>query len=187
MIYSEKFLEQVAFYFIIFGSISYTLYGFFKIDTIDIINKYSINGMDFALHFIIMSSIAYHLNRRDFHLPFLGNAVYPCTSLMEKTPKNASLSIELFGLTPNVNVVYWASEQINNKSDVIIDNPWDAYDEYSNSGVGKTDDKGYIVVRIRPPIQYRIPTGKILKKHLHYRECIGKGMLGPVKSHYIYI
>ena len=88
-------------------------------------------------------------------------------------------------VTPNVNIVYWASEQNDRASDKIVETPWEAYNMFSNTGVSKSDEKGTAIIHIRPSIAYKVPTGHIISKHVHYRECIGKGMLGPVKTHYV--
>lgn len=142
--------------------------------------------------FIGMSAI-YLVLRRDTYLPFLGKAVYPCGSLSEKSPLNADTTVRL-RTAPNTNVIFWAAESgksgksgnsgNSGKSDVVVDNPWDAYDQYANTGVARSDAKGYAVLRFRKPVQYKTPGAfaRTLPVHVHYRICKGGGMLGRVET-----
>lgn len=180
------YLQKLSFVLVLFGSITSLGIGFFDTNIIDEINNAFVDGVGFVLYFLITVATIYNISRRDFYLPFLGHSVYPCNILTPKEPLDASLSIELKNLTPSVNIVYWASDVVDpTKPEKIIDNPWDAYNKYSNSGVALTEEDGTCVVKIRKPSQYRIPTGFKLKKHLHFRECIGNGMLGPVRTKYL--
>ena len=183
--YLKAYLEKFSYSILLFSSFVFSVYGFSNLDIISEINKL-FDGLNFVIYFLTIISVLYNVNRRNFYLPFLGNAVYPCGSLVIKEPKNASLTINLSDLSPNTNIIYWASEQSNFKEDTIIDTPWDAYDEFANTGVARSNENGNATVIIRPPIRYKIPIHKnIINKHLHYRECKGKGMLGPVKTLYI--
>jgi hypothetical protein len=131
--------------------------------------------------FIGMSAV-YLVLRRDTYLPFLGKSAYPCGSLSEKSPLNANTTARV-RTAPNTNVIYWAAE--SGKSDVVVDNPWDAYDQYANTGVARSDANGYAVLRFRKPAQYRTPGAfpRTLPVHVHYRICKGGGgMLGRVET-----
>jgi uncharacterized membrane protein YuzA (DUF378 family) len=119
---------------------------------------------------------------QDFYLSFLGQAVYPCGSLTGKVPAKADTEVRV-RVPPNSNVIYWASEP--NKDDAVIDNPWDAYMNYENSGVVKANDMGEATLKIRHPSSYIVPIGRQLSKHLHYRYCFHPGMLSKVFTVYV--
>jgi hypothetical protein len=126
---------------------------------------------------VIMS---YYVIQREYYLPFLGNAVFPCDSLESKEPSNAQRTIHVENLPANVNVFYWAAEE--NDSKEIEENPWLAYKKYANSGITRSSSKGTADLSIREPVKYRVPTGTTLERHVHYRYCIGDGMLSEVRT-----
>ena len=131
--------------------------------------------------FIGVSAI-YLLLRRETYLPFLGRAVYPCGSLTEKSPLNADTTVRI-RTAPNTNVIYWAAE--SKAASAVIDNPWDAYDQYANTGVARSDANGVAVLKVRKPAQYKTPGvfARTLPVHVHYRICKGGGgMLGRVEN-----
>lgn len=178
--YRQLVFEKITYGILLFTSLLVVMNGVFKLNVL----KFIPNPLTYIIYFIIMCSIVYNVFRRDYYLPFLGNSVYPCKSLKPVTPENASIEVKVENLTPSVNIVYWASEKKNDK-DVIIKTPWEAYDSNANSGVTLSDDYGKAILKIREPVSYRIPTGSVQKKHVHYRECIGNGMLGPVQTIYL--
>lgn len=185
-IFVPFYLQKAAFATLIFGCIVLIGIGFFEVNLIETINNGSLDGIGFVLYFLVALATFYNITRRDFYLPFLGHSVHPCNVLTPKTPHSANLSITVHNLTPNVNVVYWASDVVDPiHPDKVVETPWDAYDKYANSGVALTNDNGTCVLKIRKPSQYKIPMGFKLKKHVHFRECIGKGMLGPVRTKYV--
>ena len=137
--------------------------------------------INFIIILCVVASIIYHVFDRNFYLPFLGWSVYPCGSLAEKIPLNADTTVTV-QVKPNVNVIYWGSEPTSNK-DKPIDNPWDAYANYDNSGVVRADSSGKAVLHFRNPSTYKVGLlNKTLKKHIHYRECRHPGMLSSVKT-----
>jgi len=133
---------------------------------------------------IIVASIMNSLFDRNFYLPFLGWAVYPCGSLAEKVPNNADKTVTI-QVPPNVNVIYWASEPSNPELQPISD-PWEAYANYDNSGVVKADSNGKAVLRFRSPSSYKVGLfNTTLKTHVHYRICKHPGMLSDVKTVFV--
>ena len=137
--------------------------------------------ISFIVILIIVASIIYNLFDRNFYLPFLGWSVYPCGSLAEKVPNKADTTVTI-QVKPNVNVIYWASEPSSAENQP-IDNPWDAYANYDNSGVVKADDTGKAVLHVRNPSSYQVGLmNKTLKRHVHYRECRHPGMLSYIKT-----
>jgi hypothetical protein len=129
----------------------------------------------------VTASIIYFLFDRNFYLPFLGWAVYPCGSLAQKIPLNADTNV-VIQVPPNVNVIYWASEP-SKKNDQPIGDPWEAYANYDNSGVVKSDATGKAILSFRSPSSYNVGAlNKTLKIHVHYRICKHPGMLSDVKT-----
>lgn len=116
--------------------------------------------------------------RRNVYLPFLGETVYPCDNLTEKTPDGADLSVKVTDVPANVKVVYWAAEP----STTIIGNPWDAYGKYENSGVVISDANGTATLSIRKPAGYKVPSGRKLNPHVHYRFCQESGILSSIRT-----
>ena len=173
--YRQLVFEKITYGILLFTSLVVVVNGIFKLNILKLIP----NPLTYIIYFTIMLSIVYNIFRRDYYLPFLGNTVYPCNSLTLKTPENANVMRKVSDLRPNVNVVFWASESSEDK---VIDNPWDAYDTYSNAGVTISDSNGNATFMVRTPTPYKIPSGFVLDNHIHYRECIGKGILGPVKT-----
>ena len=137
--------------------------------------------ISFIVILIVVASILYNIFNRNFYLSFLGCSVYPCGSLAEKIPLNADTKVTV-QVKPNVNVIYWASE--SSKSDnQPIDNPWDAYANYDNSGVVRADANGKAVLQVRNPSSYQVGLmNKTLSRHIHYRECRHPGMLSEIKT-----
>lgn len=179
----QFYLQKLSLALVLFGCVVLLGIGFSGTNVIEEVNMLFLDGLGFVIYFLIAVSTVYNMLQRDFYLPFLGHTVYPCNVLTPKEPLDASLSVTVTDLTPSVNIVYWASEVVDpSQPEKIIDNPWDAYDKYSNSGVTLTDEDGTCVLKIRKPSQYRVPSGFKLKKHVHFRECIGNGMLGPVRT-----
>ena len=135
----------------------------------------------FVVILSVVASIIYYMFNRNFYLSFLGCSVYPCGSLAEKVPRNADTTVTV-QVKPNVNVIYWASEPSPTENKP-IDNPWDAYANYDNSGVVRADSTGKAVLSFRNPSTYQVGLmNKTLKQHVHYRECRHPGMLSEVKT-----
>jgi hypothetical protein len=103
---------------------------------------------------------------RDFYLPFLGKCVFPTPIITN--PKNVQ-TMTITNLPPNVNVIYWGAKNNNTP----FDNPWEAYGDYSNSGITKSDAKGVAEIRLSCPAEYSVNKfgiiNKKLKRHVHYR------------------
>lgn len=142
--------------------------------------------VNFVVILAVVASVLYYMFNRNFYLPFLGWSVYPCGSLAEKVPLKADTSISV-KVPPNVNVIYWASEPTElQKMEEPIDNPWDAYANYENSGVVKADASGNAILRFRTPSSYNVGLmNKTLKRHVHYRVCKHPGMLSDIKTVFV--
>ena len=143
------------------------------------IRKNSVLCCIFCLVLVVCSLVVFI--DRNYYLPFLGWSVYPCGSLPEKVPTNADVIVTV-KVKPNSNVIFWASEPSNPDSQP-ISNPWDAYTNYENSGVVKSNNNGLATLKVRSPSTYRVGLmNRMLQKHVHYRVCENDGMLGPVQT-----
>jgi len=169
-IYSKKIL--------ILGALNFLIMGLFNVNLIKLIGDKISNILTFLIYILIGIAGLYHFNRRDFYLSFLDKSVYPCGSLVEKKPENATIK-KVIKTKPNINVIYWASEYGDN----IFEDPYIAYDKYANTGVVKSDNQGNALLEFRQPQGYNVPyKNKTLQPHVHYRECFYEGMLDSVKT-----
>ena len=118
--------------------------------------------------------------RRNIYLPFLGETVYPCDNLSDKTPDGADSAVTMKtpDIPPGTKVVYWAAEP----STSIVSNPWDAYGKYENSGVATSNKDGHVELKFRKPTGYKVPSGRELKPHVHYRFCQESGILSEIRT-----
>jgi hypothetical protein len=116
-------------------------------------------------------------------LPFLGLTVLPSPLIVnEKIPAGANLSytIDMNGYPDGTLVVYWAA----NKTDTIVEDPFEAYKNYNNVGVSKVKN-GKAEVRIFCPDQYKVKKvfTQLLERHFHYRIVFKEtGFLSPVMT-----
>lgn len=117
---------------------------------------------------------------RDFYLPFLGEAVMPCSVLEPKVPENADTEVKVL-VKPGDKVLYWASEPANESMKELKD--WrHAYLDYKNAGVAIADSDGFAALKVRHPQPYTVPIKGDLEAHVHYRVCMHDGFIGPVKT-----
>ncbi len=123
--------------------------------------------------------VMYYVVQRDFYLWFLAKTVFPCEALTTKEPENAEVTVHLEGLPANVNVVYWGAEA--DATTDVAENPWLAYKKFANAGVARTNPDGSVDMSLRTPVPYKVPTGRVLPRHLHYRFC-EEGVLSSVKT-----
>ena len=49
--------------------------------------------VSFIIVLVVVASLLYNMFNRNFYLPFLGWAVYPCGTLAEKVPRNADTTV----------------------------------------------------------------------------------------------
>ena len=132
--------------------------------------------------FIIAAAVIMIMKKETF-LPFLGLAHLPNTLIAEeKLPKGANLSysIDMKEYEDGTIIIYWAA----NKTDKIIEDPYEAYKNYNNVGVSKVKD-GKAEVRIFCPDKYKVKKvfNKLLERHFHYRIVYkDTGFLSPVMT-----
>jgi hypothetical protein len=132
--------------------------------------------------FVIAAAILLMMKKETF-LPFLGLAHMPNTLIAdEKIPAGANLSysIDMSDYEDGTVVIYWAA----NKTDKIIEDPYEAYKNYNNVGVSKVKN-GKAEVRIFCPDRYKVKKAfnQLLERHFHYRIVFKEtGFLSPVMT-----
>lgn len=167
-------IEIVGRFLLILGGINYLFdVNLFKYVKYPLLTK--------IINLLIGISALYFITNRDYYLPFLGKTVVPLVVPREKLPKVLT-KVKLEKLPPNTSVVYWASSGDKEH----YDNPMEAYGDYLNSGVSKTNNSGSVVVELECPSTYNVPKlgkfNKTLQRHIHYRFILpeSSGMLSRV-------
>jgi uncharacterized membrane protein YuzA (DUF378 family) len=143
-------------------------------------------NVELLIYGIVFASAIYVMFSRDTYLPFLGEMAYPCDSLVSHVPDNADTQISI-KVPPKSTIVYWASESAHTALKDLPD-PRIAYHKYENTGVVISDENGNAELKFRHPQSYIVPgiMGKTkLDKHVHYRYCIGNGMLSPIYTVFV--
>jgi len=117
-------------------------------------------------------------SKRTTWLPFLGKTILPGGLVTKQTPAKANKKI-IIKVRPNAKVAYWAATGKNKKDQDVFD----AYNNHSNSGVVIADNKGIAELLIIEGEGYRVPNGKRIPRHIHYR-IIGNSMIDRVRTVY---
>jgi hypothetical protein len=132
--------------------------------------------------FIIATAIVLIMKKETF-LPFLGLAHVPNTLIAEEripNGANISYSIDMNDYEDGTKIIYWDA----NKTDKIIEDPYEAYKNYNNVGVSKVKN-GKAEVRIFCPDKYKVKKifNQLLERHFHYRIVFkDTGFLSPVMT-----
>lgn len=181
-VYWKTKIHMICLALVIIGSINWgtTALGW---NLVEILNS-SINqlvGMNIPLNkviYILVALAAIKLAiKRDNWLQFLGNAVLPGSLIPLKQNKGDTV-VEI-KVRPNSRIAYWASLPSDEKTPEVNK----AYGDYSNSGVVMSDEKGIAKLTIQKGTDYIVPSGRVIKRHVHYRELDQAwGMVGPVKT-----
>lgn len=133
---------------------------------------------------VVLVAIVYVGSRRNTYLPFLGPTVIPQSLLKEagRVAKTGETQTTLFVNVPDgTKVAYWAAKQ---SEDVIFPDPYVAYEDYTNAGIALVKNKQAVLV-IDCPSSYKVPGGKTLKPHVHYRIMYPNGIMGSVQTLYV--
>ena len=83
---------------------------------------------------------------------------------------------------PNTKVLYWAAKKLDSDHHIV----WKAYDDYSNSGVVMSDNKGIATLKLLKGSGYIVPwgKGKYIPPHVHYRYELSPGKFGRLETVY---
>ena len=142
----------------------------------------------FYLYIMISVAVVYFMFKRNFYLPFLGRTVYPCDNISESDPKYIEGYPRKINKVqtkyPNKKIIYWAAMPGKNTKKT----PEDAYKNFENSGITKANNKGEVEFTYYKPVGYfvnRFGFEKELKPHIHYRACLGNGLLSQIETVYV--
>jgi hypothetical protein len=172
--FNDIYIHIATMILILLYSIITSLYILFN-------DEYSVILRIFVI-FVIAASIILMI-KKDTFLPFLGLTVLPNTLIAdEKIPQgaNVSYSIDMNDYEEGTVVIYWAA----NKTEKIIEDPYEAYKNYNNVGVSKVKN-GKAEVRIFCPDKYKVKKifNQLLERHFHYRIVFKEtGFLSPVMT-----
>lgn len=169
-------LYKILIALVLIGSINWGLVAIFDFDLVKgFCSLFGANAKDDISRFIyllVATSAIILIIQRDTFLPFLGHTVYP-KPMTEYNPSGENvITRRIENLPPNVKVIYWAALP----SDKTIDNPYDAYGEYTNQGVTTTDANGVAILNVQKPTSYKVPLKGTLEPHIHYRYWTSSGM-----------
>ena len=178
--YGKAIVHVIALVLLVAGGLNWGVIGLAKFNPVRWLSTHTVGGLERVVYIAVGLAALTQLFRRDYYLPFLGKTAYPCGALAEKTPTDTDVAITV-EVAPNTNVVYWAAEPSNR----IVENPWLAYQVNANAGVVRSDDRGMATLRVRRPAAYKVPSGRTVPPHIHYRTCKHHSMLSRVKTVYV--
>lgn len=164
------------------NAFSFIGYDLFKFINTLIINYFSTN-ISLEKKIYLISGICAIVLALDYTLwlPFLGDAALPPSIIPLLNIKgNTTITVKV---APNTKVAYWAaSPSTSDKIPPVAE----AYNKYENAGVVVSDDKGVATLVFDKGTAYKVPYGKTIQSHVHYRELSSiNGMIGPVKTKYL--
>lgn len=132
---------------------------------------------------IVFVLTLYVMFQRDTYLPFLGKSVLPMSVLKDQlVPEGADKEVTVaVAAKDGTKVIYWGALP----ADKTMETPWVAYGNYANTGIAVVKD-GHVTFRFQCPAKYRVPSGRALDRHVHYRTCCDKNvMLSPIQTVYV--
>lgn len=174
-LFIKKKIEMVTLFLVVVGALNWGLVAL-GFNLVEFLAKYTFASLETIVYGLVGISALLHIFSRNYYLPFLGDTAFPCGSMVEKVPVNANTQVKI-QVAPKTNVIYWATET----HDDVVQNPWLAYDEFSNAGVVRSDVNGVAVLKFRKPSGYKVGS-KTLEPHVHYRVCQHPGMLGAIQT-----
>jgi len=136
---------------------------------------------------VLIFLLIYLANFKGTFLPFLSDCAFPVGLIPnEMYPPKSNFEIELdFDYPDGSKVIYWSANPKTDDKNFIYENPNDAYGDYKNSGVAIVNNKK-AVLHVYCPNKYKIPSGLVLDKHIHYRiALINNPILTDVKTVFI--
>lgn len=166
---------------VIIGAINYFFIASVNVDMFRYIN----NPMIVRILFLMIGlSAAYFIFNRDYYLPFLGHTVIP---VGPSKPTENLKQIKLSGLPANTIVMAWGSQS----TDKVFEDPFEAYGDYANTEIKRTNDKGEVIIELPCPSEYYVNKFGVMKRkldrHIHYRYQLPqyKGMFSRVYTKYL--
>ena len=130
---------------------------------------------------VALAALKLAFNRNTW-LPFLGYSAFPTKSFVQSKINSIGNTILKINVKPNTRIAYWAALPKSTKNTPYVD---EAYGNFENSGVVMSDNNGVADLLILPGSEYRIPSGTVINRHIHYRELdLPAGMMGRIQTVY---
>jgi uncharacterized membrane protein YuzA (DUF378 family) len=178
-------LRMVMLALVFAGAINWacTAFGFNLVDIIN--NKFNqIIGMNLHLNQLLYIGIGvsaiFLASKQSTWLPFLGWTALP-GSLIPLKENKGDITVSV-NVKPNTRVAYWSAIE---QKDTPVPNVLSAYKDFSNSGVVMSNKDGLAQLTLQKGTDYVVPSGKTIKRHVHYRTLDHEyGMVGHVKTAY---
>lgn len=181
-LYSKIMIDNMLRFILLFASFLEIVKGFFKYDLLEKLDTIRyMKNVKYLFYTLIMIAFFINITKLTYYLPFLGKTAFPTGLLNESKPNRSNFSFTVTNTKPNTKIVYWGSQNEQNQT-LPISTPWDAYKKYENSGVTFSDKNGKALFQLVKPVEYKIPNGNTLPSHVHYRQVLKDGMLGPVET-----
>ena len=172
--YIKIYVYRVVLFIVLFGGINWLTIGAFNLNIVK--NITSNSNVESVVYILVGVCAIALLFKRNIFLPFLDETVYP------KPPgdikNNGSETRTLKNLPPNTKVIYWAAKSSDKESS----EPREAYGDYSNYGIGTTDNRGHITINFNKPGRYNVSCRGLLPAHIHYRFWKENDMLSRVHT-----
>mgnify|MGYP001212936853 CR=1 FL=1 len=177
------FYKNILFLVVIIGSVNWGL-TVFDFNLVEYLSKFINNTLNSnypidKVIYILIALAGLKLIKRDIFLPFLGKTVIPTTVVPIKENKYKKDKVTI-NIQPNSKVMYWAAKKMKTEKEKV----WDAYDDYSNSGVTQSDNNGKAVLLLEKGSGYIVPGGRYIKPHVHYRYEKRPGMFSRIETVY---
>ena len=185
--YWKSKMNMIFFAIVLVGAINWgtTAFGYNLVTLLNNFLNQSLNmnlPIDKVIYIIVALSAIYLGMRRDSWLPFLGYSVLPETLIPVKEINDATITVQV-KVKPNSKVAYWAAKPTDETE--LIPDVIKAYGSYENAGVVMSDANGIAKLPIKESTEYKIPSGRVLKRHVHYRVLgLPWGMVGRVETAY---
>ena len=182
-IYVETYVKMIVSIIALIGAINWGLVGTLNINLVEEFGKLFTNNktrdMVVRVIYILVGLCGLLLLiRRDTYLPFLGKAVFPFQKEFLPEIKSERKEHILTNLPENARVIYWAALP-NTK---VVEDPIKAYGDYSNQGVVIANTNGEATLVFDNPASYKVPSGRTLDPHVHYRYWTEYGIASEVET-----
>ena len=164
-------IYQIILFIALCGGINWLAIGTYNVNIIKTIipNK----TIESAIYILVGICSVTLLFKKYMFLPFLYETVYP--KPLNEIKNNGTDTITI-NCCPNTKVIYWAALA----SDKNAPDPDIAYSDYSNYGIGTTDNKGMLTINFYKPMRYSVYSKGLLPAHIHYRYWKTNNMLSKV-------
>jgi uncharacterized membrane protein YuzA (DUF378 family) len=185
--YLRAKMNMVIAAIVIIGALNWgtTAFGY---NLVEILNNFINRSLgyqsyvDKIIYIIVALSALKMMFNRNTWLPFLGYSAFPTQPFVPNKNNSMGNTIVKVTVKPNTRIAYWAALPKQSQDTPYVD---EAYGKFENSGVVMSDINGVAELLILPGSEYTIPSGKVIDRHIHYRELdLPAGMMGRIETVY---